>query len=278
MHRIANTIWLGFDRSPIGVIKIKWVPDDGASGRGVELTMTGNADIEILQALNRFFVLNDHEGKFILGIAGNPLFRGFPIFFSLAALWFSVDGNARRSRMLLGLLAACLATLLSVWVQHHFTPHVRPVLDPATRIRIFDPKGLLEWYRKGSFPSDTATLYFSLVAIIFLEKRLVGILCFVWAFLTVGVARVALGLHYPSDVLGALVLGPGLVWLFESIPQLRTLSERALGLFQTRPYIVHALVIVFLAEAYNLLLGLQGILTGLSEIGALLSAALTSRS
>ena len=73
-----------------------------------------------------------------------------------------------------------------------------------------------------------------------------------------GVVRVVFGWHYPSDIVGSLVLGPGYVYLFNKIPYFVTLFERALKLFESRMYIVHALLFVFLADAYNLFLGLQG--------------------
>src|SRR5205814_5579420 len=49
------------------------------------------------------------------------------------------------------------------------------------------------WDRLGSFPSDTATLFFALATIILIENRLLGVLCLVWAMMTAGVARVEIG-------------------------------------------------------------------------------------
>jgi hypothetical protein len=69
-------------------------------------------DKEILLTLNSFTGGNTHLGK----LANNSLFRGFPLFFSLAALWFSGGHRERRGRMLAGLLAVCLVTILSVWL------------------------------------------------------------------------------------------------------------------------------------------------------------------
>jgi membrane-associated phospholipid phosphatase len=223
--------------------------------------INGNTDVEILLTLNSLVGNNALFNKFLIGIFSNPLIRGFPIFFYLAVLWFSADCTKRRSRMLVGLLATCIATILSVWLQYHITPHIRPLIDPALHIKILDPQWASwdRWDRQGSFPSDTATLYFSLTAIIFLENRLVGCLCFLWAFAIVGIPRVALGFHTPSDIVGSMVLGPGSVYLFNKIRYLGTLMERALKLFEYRMYIVHALLLVFLADAYNSLAGLQGL-------------------
>jgi hypothetical protein len=47
-----------------------------------------------------------------------------------------------------------------------------------------------------------------------------------------------------------------------------------LKLLEPRVYIAHAFLFLFLAEAYNLLLGLQGVLAGLLEISSLLKSIL----
>jgi membrane-associated phospholipid phosphatase len=221
----------------------------------------GNTDTQILLTLNSLVGKNALFDKLLVAFFGNALIRGFPIFFCLIALWFSVDCIKRRSRILVGLLATCIATVLSVWLQFHITPHVRPLIDPALHMNIIDPKWPTKWDRLGSFPSDTATMFFSLVAVIFLENRLAGWLCFLWALPIIGVIRVIVGWHYPSDIIGGLVLGAGGVYLFNKIPYLGTLIERALELFERRRrmYIVHALLFIFLADAYTLFHGLQGI-------------------
>jgi len=218
-----------------------------------------NADAELLLTLNSYVGSHTLFDKILFVFANNDLIRGFPIFFCLVALWFSGDSKGRRSRMLVGLLATCLATFLSVWLQYHFTPHIRPLLDPALHLHIPDVRGTEHWDRLGSFPSDTATLYFSLATVVFLENRLAGSLGFFWALASVGVTRVAHGWHYPSDVVGALVLGPGCVYLFNKIPHFGTLFERTLSLFETRMFIVHAFYFLLLADAYTLFGSLQGI-------------------
>jgi membrane-associated phospholipid phosphatase len=221
--------------------------------------MTGaNTDIELLLALNS--LVGSKVDKHLWDFCNNPLLRGFPVFFSLVALWFSGDSIKRQSRMLAGLGATCLAVLLSVWLQHDTTLHIRPLLDPALHLNIADPQWPALFNRQGSFPSDTATLYFSLAAIIFLENRLVGCLCFVWVLAMIALIRVVFGWHYPSDIVGSLILGPASVYLSIKIPYLVALIERGLKLFESRMYLVHALLFVFLADANNLFFGLQPML------------------
>jgi membrane-associated phospholipid phosphatase len=218
------------------------------------LTVTiAGLDHEILLALNAFGGGN----KDLWELANNSLFRGFPVFFSLAALWFSGDDRQRRGRMLAGLLAVCLATIFSVWSQFHIAVHTRPILDPALHLETVIPPWT--WDRTSSFPSDTATLFFGLAAVIFLERRWLGLFCFVWVAAIIAIPRVIFGFHYPSDIVGSLLLGPAGVFVFTVTPYPRRLFERVLMLLEDRLYLVHALLFVFLAEASDLFLSLQAL-------------------
>jgi membrane-associated phospholipid phosphatase len=216
------------------------------------MTIAG-LDREILLALNSFAGGNKNLWEF----ANNSLFRGFPLFFSLPALWFSGGHPERRGRMLAGLLAVCLATILSVWSQFHIDIHTRPILDPGLHLETVIPPWA--WDRMSSFPSDTATLYFGLAAVVFAEERLVGAFCLVWVAAIIAIPRVIFGFHYASDIIGSLVLGPACVLIFARSPYPRRLFERTLTFFEGRMYIVHALLFVFLAEASDLFLSLQAL-------------------
>ncbi|MBR0696607.1 phosphatase PAP2 family protein [Bradyrhizobium lablabi] len=215
--------------------------------------LDGNWDRELLLTLNSLVGLDGPH--YVWGLASNALFRGFPIFFAWFVLWFSRDCIRRRSRMLVALLAVCLATVLSVWLQFHLATHTRPILDPALHLNIIDPGS--NWDRTGSFPSDTATVFFALATVILLENRVVGLICLLWVAAVIAIPRVVVGWHYPSDVVGSLLLGPGFVLLFDKVPYLRMLFERSLRLFEGRMYLVHALLFVLMADASHLFDGLQ---------------------
>jgi membrane-associated phospholipid phosphatase len=220
--------------------------------------MLSQVDHDVLLRLNSIILYNALFPKIFYDIGFNPLIRGFPVLFPLAVLWFYDDYDKRRSRLLIGLLTTCLVVLLSVWMQFHVNIHTRPFLDQT--LPIYDRRTAEVWDRLGSFPSDTATLYFSLDAIIFLERPLWGSIALFWSLVTVGLVRVALGWHYPSDIIGALVFGPGCVYLISKIKYLGLLSERFLYIFRSRAYIIHSMFVIFVADAYNLFPGLQGII------------------
>ena len=213
--------------------------------------MGGNLDQELLLKLNA--IAGTHTGLYEL--ATNSLFRGFPIFGSLVALWFADDGRQRRGRMLAGLFGVCLATVLSVWLQFHVVVHTRPLLDPSLHLNTVEVPWT--WDRQGSFPSDTATLFFGLATVVLLESRLAGLLCFLWATVVIALSRVAFGFHYPSDIIGSLILGVAFVFFFSTFPYPRKMLERILSAFGERMYLVHALLFIFLAEASNLFLSVE---------------------
>jgi membrane-associated phospholipid phosphatase len=217
--------------------------------------LSGNLDRDLLLTLNS---LAGSDTLYVWRLGNNDLFRGFPVFFPLIALWFSGDCKKRRSRMVAGLLAVCLTTVLSVWLQFNLTTHARPLLDQTLPLEVVDPAWRVIWDRTGSFPSDTATLFFGIVTVILLENRLVGLFCFLWTIGIIALPRVIFGFHYPSDIVAAMILGSGGVLLFSKIPFLRMQIERTLVWFEGRMYLVHALLFLYLTETYNMYRSVEG--------------------
>ncbi len=225
-----------------------------------------NLDTALLLKLNSVAVASEFTGKLIDFIGTNPLLRGMPIFLPLAALWFEGESRERRSRMLAGMLAATLATVLSVWLQYHVLIHERPLLDPTLHLHLLEP--VESWDRLDSFPSDTGTLFFGLATVVLIENRWAGMLALFWALISVGLCRVVIGFHYPSDVVGALLLGPGMVFCFSRSPWLGARFDDLQTRFGRRGYLLHGLLFIFLADAYSQFHGLNGIEHGALRIAS----------
>jgi len=66
---------------------------------------------------------------------------------------------------------------------------------------------------ESSFPSGHSMEAFALAITLSLcfKRKWITLVAFAWAFL-VGYSRVALGVHYPSDVLGGMALGSFIGW------------------------------------------------------------------
>jgi undecaprenyl-diphosphatase len=71
----------------------------------------------------------------------------------------------------------------------------------------------------GSFPSDHATASFAIAVAIFLRHRRAGAFALVLAVL-ISVSRVAVGTHYPTDILAGAALGTAAA-LFFWLPPIR---------------------------------------------------------
>lgn len=229
--------------------------------------MWGHLDTELLLALNGLLRTYPWLTKVMSGLAINPLARGVPVFVPLVVLWFSPDRTARRGHMVLGLLGACLATGISVLSQKYIHVDLRPAFDPSLHLYQAISLDLSVWERTSSFPGDTATLYFALSTAIFLESRWAGVLAYVWSFITAGICRVALGFHYPSDVAAGIMLGVGMVTLFNSIPPVTRWVQHWLERSEARKPWINAALFLLLADAYGQFQGLQGVMRLLTRIG-----------
>ena len=80
---------------------------------------------------------------------------------------------------------------------------------------VSDPRR--EWY--ASFPSGHTIFLFSLATSVWFENKKAGTALFLVAAL-VGIARIAAGVHWPSDILGGAILG-----VVFSIPEILILKR-----------------------------------------------------
>ncbi len=222
-----------------------------------------SADLALMLAANRLVGLRDSLDVLFRVFNHNTVWMGGPILFSLVYLWFS-DGARHRAAVARGLGAVIVATTLSVFLQSTLHVHLRPLTDPALapQLRLGNLHLQEIWCHKNSFPSDTATLYFSAAAVVALESLPLGLLSLFWAAISGGLVRIACGWHYPSDSLGGILLGAGLVWLASRSARLTEWTARAIRLAEKREPLLHAALFLFLADLSTRFAGLQAVAKG----------------
>jgi undecaprenyl-diphosphatase len=152
-------------------------------------------------------------------------------FVALLAVLFLAGGkwasrNARHGVVAAGFSAALALGIAQVIV--HIWERPRPYVAHPDLSHLF-----ISASPDPSFPSDHATAAFAIAVSIFLRNRRIGALALAMATI-LAVARVAVGAHYPGDVLGGAILGT-LCALFFWLPAVRrplhALADWAAGLY-----------------------------------------------
>ena len=121
---------------------------------------------------------------------------------TLVALWFVGGGDRERMRYQIGMFTALTAMALSSLVVFicnalFFRPRPFDGLD--------DVSLLFYMPTDSSFPSNSAAVAFAIAAGVWCVNRRLGVALFV-AAAVYGFSRVYVGVHYPADILGGVVI------------------------------------------------------------------------
>ena len=132
----------------------------------------------------------------------------------LALVWILLHQNRRHALLVLAMLALAilLADQVSSGLIKHLVERLRPTHDPS----LGDAVHIVNGYRGGmyGFVSSHAANSFAVAMLLTLviRHRLVACSLFMWALLQC-YSRVYLGVHYPGDILGGIVVGLLAGWL-----------------------------------------------------------------
>ncbi|SIT53540.1 conserved membrane hypothetical protein [Mesorhizobium prunaredense] len=139
--------------------------------------------------------------------------------------WFAHDRPESRARLVSGVCAAVLAALVAHFLQGTLPTTPKPIFDAALGLHIPEVLGDAAVLRSApfagspGFPSERAVLFAGLAIAILLVRFELGLLALACT-LVIELARVYLGLHYPTNALGSLALAATLAWLAQTRPSL----------------------------------------------------------
>jgi undecaprenyl-diphosphatase len=179
-----------------------------------------NVDNALLHALNGFFFHHDAVEDTVVAYvnAAELLFLG-----ALLVAFSLVRGPARRGARR-AVVAAGLSAGLALGLAHFIAAAVnrpRPFVADPSAVHIFTRHAA-----DPGFPSDHATAAFAIAVAILLRDRRWGAVALVFACV-LAVGRVAMGVHYPSDVLAGAVLGTACALVLWAAPVRRVLNRVA---------------------------------------------------
>jgi undecaprenyl-diphosphatase len=157
-------------------------------------------DYTVYKALNGFAFHHDgweDVARFLESVA--PL-----LFVVLLAGLFLARGKWRSRNARHGVVAAALSAGLALMLAKLISDAVarqRPFVDHPHAAHLF-----IKHAADYGFPSDHASGAFAIAVALLLRHRGAGLLALVMAT-AIGVGRVMIGVHYPSDILGGAILG-----------------------------------------------------------------------
>jgi undecaprenyl-diphosphatase len=180
-------------------------------------------DLGLLHLLNGFLARHDvvEDPMLIYSNAAELLFVGL-----LAVLFFATGRHARRASRRGAIAAAASAGVALAIAQllSQLVDRARPFVGDPHGVHLF-----AQHVADPGFPSDHATASFAIAVAVLLRNRRWGVALLLLATL-LAVSRVALGIHYPSDVLAGAALGSATaiaLWAPLTRRPLHALADRA---------------------------------------------------
>lgn len=132
----------------------------------------------------------------------------------LALAWILLHQNRRHALLVLAMLVLSIlvADQVSSGLIKHLVERLRPTHDPSLESMVH----VINGYRGGlyGFVSSHAANSFAVATLLALvmRHRVVTLSMFTWALLQC-YSRVYLGVHYPGDILGGIIVGVLACWL-----------------------------------------------------------------
>jgi undecaprenyl-diphosphatase len=170
--------------------------------------------------------------------------------------WFSKNSKDSstvnlRHRVLL-VLFSCLPTYVVARVIQSIFHRPRPLINmplevpPNFQEQFNDMRAAFTGF--GSFPSDHAGLFFLFTTVVFTVNKRLGIACLL-ASLYYSALRVAVGYHWPSDILGGAVLGTLVALSILGLePKLNKILKNLVALAERHPAVIYTVSFLFLSD------------------------------
>jgi undecaprenyl-diphosphatase len=161
-------------------------------------------DFQIFSGLNSLTRFSGMDWLFVL----MAVYLAYVMAGVIAGYWFTRGNRAvNRKAIILSGIAFILARLVFANIIREIWVRNRPFIAHDTVHKIIAKND-----NEASFPSGHASAMFAISMVVYSYNKKLGIILMVMSTLT-AFARVVVGVHYPSDVIGGALLGLGTGYL-----------------------------------------------------------------
>jgi len=151
---------------------------------------------------NLFKYINNFAGKWIYLDSLAIFCAEYLVYFLVAGailLFFFIKKQERTRYLILAGMSVILSRLV-------LTELIRLIWYRSRPFLVYPVHLFIEHSTESSFPSGHTTFLFALATVIYFFNKKSGIAFFILSFL-VGLGRVFVGIHYPFDILGGIIIG-----------------------------------------------------------------------
>jgi membrane-associated phospholipid phosphatase len=177
-------------------------------------------DAAILHWLNQFAHRSEVFDLTLGYVSGSEMMKGNLFMLMFWWLWFFPrESRARNREIIVSTMCAAFAAVVLGRALAFFLPfRLRPLFNPDLSFIL--PFGVdrssVAFRTWSAFPSDHAMLFAAMSTGLYFISAPLGLAAFAYSLLVVGLPRVYLGLHHPTDVLAGALLGVAVAWAANS--------------------------------------------------------------
>ena len=214
--------------------------------------------------------------RFLNLLVGAKLLKGGVLMALFWGAWIAHgrynDRDEMRTTLLASLLGSTGAVTLARILAHLLPFRPRPAYLASDLFRLpygthLDAMGLTDW---SSFPSDHAALFSGLAMGLLLVSRRLGAISLLWVLVVISFPRLYLGIHYPTDILGGMILGIASTGVVCLLAQRRHAIKRVcasvVALAQSSPYLFYAGLFLCSFEIADLFDDVRDVLSALVKL------------